>query len=336
MRKILLFMLCLCLHSMARGQTCTYRYWFDDKADEDVTGTSTEQIWQIEADVSWLDDNLHVFHLQVQDENGEWSSVVNRFFIKMPQESKLSARYWFDDNESYTTLPDYNSTLNIDVSDLYEGMHILHYQVSGIGNESPTTSKLFMKTPRTIEGQKTVCQMYVDGTLVCNEQIFDESGTIAWTQDVRDIPEGVHSYMLQIVTSNGTVSTIRTGYFVRVMTDDEQEGVKLCYTIDDDATVTHTGTHANDVYYFTLDVSGKPLGLHRFTCWLISEQGTTFLKTTYFINGRITVDEITKLIALYLGETDVEIYVTDIDEDGKLTVSDITELINIYLSEGNE
>ena len=331
MQKILLFMLCLCLHSMARGQTCTYRYWFDDKADEDVTGTSTEQIWQIEADVSWLDDNLHVFHLQVQDENGEWSSVVNRFFIKMPQESKLSARYWFDDNESYTTLPDYNSTLNIDVSDLYEGMHILHYQVSGIGNESPTTSKLFMKTPRTIEGQKTVCQMYVDGTLVCNEQIFDESGTIAWTQDVSTLSEGLHSYMLQIVTSNGTVSTIRTGYFIRVLAGAEKDDMQLLYTIDQGEAVTHTGNHAEGVYYFTLDVSDKPKGLHAITCWLTSGQGTTHLKTTYFINGRVTVDDITKLIAVYLGDTDVDFYVTDIDEDGKLTVSDITELIGIYL-----
>ena len=46
-------------------------------------------------------------------------------------------------------------------------------------------------------------------------------------------------------------------------------------------------------------------------------------------DGKITIDEITYLIAVYLGEiNDVNV---DVDGDGYITVSDITQLISIYL-----
>mgnify|MGYP002623138171 CR=1 FL=1 len=334
MRKILLFMLCLCLHSMARGQTATYtyRYWFDNQDSLATQGQSTSSSWQMDVDVAGLTDQLHTFHLQLSDEAGEWSSVVNRFFIKLAQASALSGYYWFDDTDSRTAIPAHTPTFDIDVSALSEGLHTLHYMASGTGNTSSTTSRLFVKMPQTASGENAVCQLYVDGNLICSQQLANATGIAAWTQDVNELAEGLHSYMLQVVTTSGTVSTIQTGYFLRAMKTTEQ---MLCYSIDQGAPVFNIGTKTDGVYYFDFDVSAYPKGLHNITCWLVSDQGTLiYLKTTYFINGRVTVDEITQLIAAYLGTDTALIYVTDIDEDGQFTVSDITELINIYLDEG--
>ncbi|MBQ9640631.1 MAG: CotH kinase family protein [Bacteroidaceae bacterium] len=52
-------------------------------------------------------------------------------------------------------------------------------------------------------------------------------------------------------------------------------------------------------------------------------------------DGRITVEDISLLIATYLDPSQASIYLPryDIDGDGQLTVSDITTLVNIYLGE---
>ena len=49
-------------------------------------------------------------------------------------------------------------------------------------------------------------------------------------------------------------------------------------------------------------------------------------------DGRITVDDITLLIAIYLGEGSSP--AADVDGDGHVTVDDITNLIGIYLNDG--
>lgn len=49
-------------------------------------------------------------------------------------------------------------------------------------------------------------------------------------------------------------------------------------------------------------------------------------------DGRITVDDITLLIAIYLGEGSSP--AADVDGDGNVTVDDITNLIGIYLNDG--
>lgn len=48
-------------------------------------------------------------------------------------------------------------------------------------------------------------------------------------------------------------------------------------------------------------------------------------------DDQFTLDDITTLIFVYLGELDAKKYDADIDGDGKVTVEDITKLINLYL-----
>ena len=48
-------------------------------------------------------------------------------------------------------------------------------------------------------------------------------------------------------------------------------------------------------------------------------------------DGQLTVEDITTLIAIYLGELEAVKYDADLDGDGSVTVADITQLINLYL-----
>ena len=69
MRKYIIFLMALCLHSAARGQT-QYEYWFDNDHSTAVTSTSS----LVEADVSGLSETLHAIHIQVK---GAGTKVVD-------------------------------------------------------------------------------------------------------------------------------------------------------------------------------------------------------------------------------------------------------------------
>ena len=49
-------------------------------------------------------------------------------------------------------------------------------------------------------------------------------------------------------------------------------------------------------------------------------------------DGKVNAEDLTILIAIYLGQLDATPYAADINEDGAITLSDITRFINQYLS----
>lgn len=129
MRRYILLSLLLCLKWTAWGQaTYDYRYWFDADDKTQRTGTAAADNWHIDADVSDLTYTYHSIHLQVKDTAGVWSAPVTRHFIKQPDPKAMKGYYWLNDNvKERTEIPVSADEFQIDVSDLDNKMHYIHY-----------------------------------------------------------------------------------------------------------------------------------------------------------------------------------------------------------------
>ena len=147
MRKYILLYIALCLHIAARGQTIAdidlswlpqptqakaLRYWFDDK------GTAAQTVSQLsgqqELDVSSLLDGLHTIHFQVIDSEDKVAAPYSCIFLKTSQSNAATVQsfhYWFDNNAANTRTATSAGIQTLDVSTLLDGLHTIHYQVTG-------------------------------------------------------------------------------------------------------------------------------------------------------------------------------------------------------------
>ena len=58
-----------------------YRYWYDDDDNQMQTGTLAGNVLELEAAMDSLSSGVHMFHLQVQDNQGNWSPALSRKFL---------------------------------------------------------------------------------------------------------------------------------------------------------------------------------------------------------------------------------------------------------------
>lgn len=358
MRRLILFMLCLCVHWIARGQTgYGYRYWFDDDVNSAFTGTSAGSTWNMNVPLDGLDESLHVFHFQVSDAAGAWSAPVSRYFVKLTQPIGQQGTYWFDDDYStHRTTPVTNGIMEVDVSSLADGFHEFHYMASGVetlsavrtsffikqtdpslfhyliwaadnpenilkgkytgepvsvdvssltdgfytlyvqvvGGASAThpSSAMFIKIPQTDGVDFMNCLFMVDDKFYRSEQVPASGGVIEWTLDVDHLEQGLHRYLVQVVTPSGAGSTIKEGFFLRETMKSELQSLQCCFMVDGDSATVQAGTISNGVYHFDLDVSKLTDGLHRIAYWLVGDNAVSsavnssfFVKTPLGGNG---------------------------------------------------
>lgn len=202
------------------------RYWFDmDYTPCEVSyvnGTST-------IDVSELEEGFHTLHYQVIDSKGETSpSRTSSFFRLQPTEEKFkdytitNVRYWFDMDYTPHEVPYVNGTSTIDVSEVEEGFHTLHYQViDSKGETSPSRTSFFFRLQPTEEMFKDYAvqtiQYWFDGDITTiREEAYDNKTTVL---NLSYLPEGPHTLCYQVKTDDGQVSPARTVNFDRHLYD---------------------------------------------------------------------------------------------------------------------
>ena len=266
----------LCLHLAARGQTgWTYEYWFDDDRTTIQTGISSDDSWQITADVSGLAESLHALHFQVLKDNAKPSSPITRYFVKTPEQATTTGRYWFDsDADNIYTASQTEGAMDIDVSMLTDGLHTLHYQVTGVhGGGSSLVSKFFVKIPQVEGVDYLTCLAIVDGQLFKQERVTPQGTLLDWDFDVASLPQGFHNLLVQVVTPSGAASATYQAYFIRETTHSEFAEMKCVYAIDGDEFDNVAGTLSDGTYHFDLDVSQLTDGLHRIAYMLSNGKG---------------------------------------------------------------
>ena len=179
--------------------------------------------------------------------------------------SIAGCRYWFDDATTAIQRIYKNGKVSIDVSQLEEGFHTLHYQIlDDRGEVSPVRTAPFFRLSETDE-------QFKDYAIATVRYWFDKEYTpkeVNYTSgtskiDVAALEEGFHTLHYQVIDSKGEASPSRTSSLFRISSEDEQFKdytiAKVRYWFDKDYTPREV-TYANGTS--AIDVSALEEGFH--------------------------------------------------------------------------
>ena len=283
MRKYLLFILFLCMHCIARGQTgYDYRYWFDNDDSQMREDHSMSDSWQFQADLSGLSESFHAIHIQVADTAGVLSAPMTRFFIKMRDTDVKEGRYWFDnDIKTQRTNTAVQGIFDIDVSGLQEGFHTFHYQVVGIdGSYSSVTTRSFY---RVLVPESSYYRCWVD-----EDYTTMTKGRFTGTPilvDITSISEGYH--VLRVQLDGSTPSSPVSHSFVKIPQTEGVEYLTCLCSVDDKLFRQEQVPSEGGIINWNFDVSDLSQGFHRMQVQVVTPSGAAtstydafFLRTT--------------------------------------------------------
>lgn len=291
MRKYLLFILLSCI--AARGQTITditeidlsglpqptqakaLRYWFDD--DVATVKTSNLLSGSHTLDVSSLIEGLHTLHYQVIDTEDGVAYTRSGLFLKTGYSNEAlsvkSMRYWFDDDAgSIQTTGGTTGSYLLNVDQLIEGLHTLHYQlVDGNNMSAYVGSALFLKVDsKANTATAKSIRYWFDDETVSTESIL--SGDVR-SIDVSALLEGLHTIHYQVVGNDGRAYYIASALFLKTGNSFGSGTVsakKLMYWFDDDTTIQLVDVGEG---VQMLDASGLIEGLHTLHYQVLCDNG---------------------------------------------------------------
>lgn len=158
-----------------------YEYWIDnDYANAVLVNTTIQQQLNINElmSMSTLNNGVHNFHIRFKDNVGLWSSVVNHFFYKTPeqivtQNSITEYRYWFDNdfnnavNLSLTPNHQINLVDNLDLTHVPKGIYEINFQFKDtMGRWSVVLTDSIEKIALPIADFSYSAMQYCDSTVI--------------------------------------------------------------------------------------------------------------------------------------------------------------------------
>ena len=271
MRRYILLSLLLCLKWTAWGQaTYDYRYWFDSDDENQTTGTVATDNWHIDADLTGLTHTYHSIHFQVKDTAGVWSVPVTRHFVKLPDPKMKRGFFWFnDDVRKKTEIPVSAGEFQIDVSELENQLHHVHYIF--LDDEENATSPLTAYFLKSADNRSEATYHYWTDNNSDNVKSGKCSGGVMML-DMSGEKNGFHVLHLQ-GGMDGDFSQPTTRMFIKVP---QTEGVGslscLCY-VDGELFKQESVPTSGGVVDWTLDVSLLSNGFHSIQVQVVTPSG---------------------------------------------------------------
>ena len=181
-------------------QSATAHYWFDE--DETTAHTVDTASGLIDLDTSGLETGNHAVYYQTFNARGEASPVWTAyFFFKKCDTNSVTARYWFDGDETTAqTVPTVSGTIALDISGTDAGTHTIHYQTfNASGDASPVKTAYFFKKYE-LQRDKLSCQIWID-----DEE--DKAQTFSLADDIvieaEDLAVGMHELHVKLFDAEG-------------------------------------------------------------------------------------------------------------------------------------
>ena len=184
-------------------------------------------------------------------------------------------RYWYDNSTDAKYATFTSGQIAIDVSELEEGFHTMHYQViSSKGNLSPTRTASFFRIQPQDEAFKDYAirnvRYWFDKDYTPHETPY-VNGTS--TFDLSKLEEGFHTLHYQVIDSKGEASPARTAPFFRLPPKEEAfkdyEVKDIQYWFDEDIATIRTGTFMPGA--IGLDLSSLSEGAHNMYYQLVAD-----------------------------------------------------------------
>ena len=296
-------------------QAKALRYWFDDDGNvQTVSQVSGQQT----LDVSGLTEGLHTLHYQVIDSEDGVAYISSGVFLKTGHSETAtpqSLRYWFDDDaNSVRTANGLAGTYMLDASSLLEGLHTLHYQITGSNDVlAYVGSSIFLKMNSQSEAATVQSLNYWFDDDAGNAKTATSAGI--QTLDVSLLLDGLHTIHYQVTGSDGIAAYIASGIFLKTGSNFEAESVKaskLMYWFDDETTIQNA-----DISQGTqlLDASMLQEGLHTIHYQVLCNNGTmTPAMSSMFLRLSVDIETaVAKSLRYWFdeGQEAVEVAVTD-------------------------
>ena len=264
-----------------------WEYWFDHSSDnrtrKEISETSDFKL-ETDIDVSQLFNGLHTVHIRFLDTQGDWSSVVSRFFVKNRfQTEALSSditgyEYWFDNsvqNRIFVNTP-LISEIQIDtalvLNDLSRGLHTLHVRFKDTkGFYSPAVSRFFviLNHDSVLTDNKITkfCYWFDSdmNSMVENELSPHREVNFLDSINVESLSPGLHTVSCRFADANGAFSAVVTRFFVKTRDVENVTGnsiVAMRYWLTDTAyhEIAIPQSAANLVFIDSLSLKRYPKG----------------------------------------------------------------------------
>ncbi|GET20455.1 T9SS type A sorting domain-containing protein [Prolixibacter denitrificans] len=259
------------------------QYWFDNDVGNAVTSLfPPTDIMNIDdqVDVSALTDGVHTLNFRVRDENGIWTPLATRQFVKRvdlgASQKIIAHQYWFDKdfgNAVTTTVPAADAVTfdeAIDISSLSDGVHTLNFRsLSESQKWSPVLTKQFVKRDGATKPHNLVRYQYWFDRDYPNAITTDIPATATLgvdnTIDVSGLNEGVHLLNYRVQDESGIWSSLQSKQFiVRGQSSSPALITQYRYWFDDDMSSMDTVILEQPVavlaFDANIDVSAIPIG----------------------------------------------------------------------------
>ncbi|MCT4648047.1 MAG: hypothetical protein N4A74_23865 [Carboxylicivirga sp.] len=236
MRRVLLFLaLIISVQINGWSQNITgYEYWIDDDANiskQSVTGAPQYNFDQL-IDLSALKDGLHVFNIRFEDNKGQWSSLLSRFFYKNPVATSensniVSYEYWLDSDyankvsQTVTAVPQIVVGEQLDYASLKEGLHLFNIRFKDSqGVWSSLLTRFFYKSALDNSGSVQIVEYEYwfddDYVQVVNKSITSTSQlSVNESFDFSDLSSGLHSFNIRVKDNLGKWSSPLTQFIYK-------------------------------------------------------------------------------------------------------------------------
>ncbi len=226
-------------HAGQEKQIVGYEYRFNQGESkwQGVTPGTTVNINEI-FDVVELPDGLNTFSIRFKDDTGAWSSMLSRFFVKIPaieQQGETVAisayQVWFNNDFASvqeTSVADetsYSLIQTFEASALPDGLNTISIRFKdNRGNWSSALSRFFVKLPALQGAENNLMTAYEYWLEDAQGNLFDEFGTEGRTHveldapenpmmleldlDLRRIPHGNYFLMFRFLDTRGFWSSV--------------------------------------------------------------------------------------------------------------------------------
>ena len=184
--------------------------------------------------------------------------------------SGSTCRYWFDDDsdKKYTT-PHVQGAFNIDVKQLGEGFHTIHYQVEGTGGSvSSIVSRSFYKVYLSNDIR---WRCWFDNDFATVQEGSNVDNTLLL--DVTRIADGYHTLHIQIDGGSRAVSVPITKGFIKIPQTIGVEDYTCLCMVDDQLYRQEKLPAGRGIVEWNLDVSQLSQGFHRMFVQIVTPSG---------------------------------------------------------------
>ena len=295
LRKFILYLACLLIPWMARGQAAYEGYyWFDGETELQSLGSFQGHAHSFDAEAGHLNQGFHTLHVQVVDTAGVYSPVLTLPFFHVKDQTVVAVRYWFDNDTEHTVRLDYaGDNLLLDVSALEPGLHNLYLQIEDAdGVLSDVEHRGFYRQMR----RNALTWTYWfddDESLMTTLPCPGESVMV----DISELSEGFHT--MHNIVNDITQSSVETRMFVKVPQTEGIGYMNCICSVDGKLVAQEQLPTRGGLLEWTLDVDSLGVGIHKATFQAITPSGAaSSIAERYFVR-EVTNRELGTMKCLY-------------------------------------